>query len=127
MTKKVLFLLVGLIWALESSNAQFKENIISHKQETIVTDPSKGENSYKRWATFPSKDKEIRQVLLNLTFECPSNMRCADWDYVDHIKVRPKNDTVSYEIARMLTPYGVDFRKTGDLIGRLILQILDPF
>ena len=111
MTKKVLFLLIGLISALQSSNAQFKENITSHKKETIVTDPSKGENSYKRWVTFPSKDKEIRQVMLNLTFECPNNMRCADWDYVDPIKVRPKNDTVSYEIARMLTPYGGRFQE----------------
>jgi hypothetical protein len=38
-------------------------------------------------------------------------MRCADWDYVDHIKVRQKNDTVDYEIARMLTPYGGRFQE----------------
>ncbi|MCM4150465.1 peptide-N-glycosidase [Arenibacter sp. N53] len=111
MIKRVLFLLCGFLWTIHSLQAQFTENIISHKQETIVTDPSKGENSYKRWATFPSKDKEIRQIVLNLTFECPDNMRCADWDYVDHIKVRPKNDTVSYEIARMLTPYGGRFQE----------------
>ncbi len=111
MTKKVLFLLSGFLWPLQNVQAQNTENIISHNQETIVTDPSKGENSYKRWTTFPSKDKEIRQIWLNLTFECPDNMRCADWDYVDHIKVRPKNDTISYEIARMLTPYGGRFQE----------------
>ena len=126
MTKKVLFLLIGLIWALQSSNAQFKENITSHKQEIIVTDPSKGENSYKRWVTFPSKDKEIRQVMLNLTFECPNNMRCADWDYVDHIKVRPKNDTVSYEIARMLTPYGGRFQEDWQFDWKVDITDFSP-
>ena len=126
MTKKVLFLLIGLIWALQSSNAQFKENITSHKQEIIVTDPSKGENSYKRWVTFPSKDKEIRQVMLNLTFECPNNMRCADWDYVDHIKVRPKNDTVSYEIARMLTPYGGRFQQDWQFDWKVDITDFSP-
>ncbi|MFS4455410.1 peptide-N-glycosidase F-related protein [Maribacter sp. 2304DJ31-5] len=91
--------------------AQEKEHIISHKGETIVTDPSKGANSYKRWAVFPAKGKEVRQILLNLTFECPDGIRCADWDYVDHIKARPKNGTTIYEVARMLTPYGGRFQK----------------
>ncbi|GAA3567050.1 peptide-N-glycosidase F-related protein [Snuella lapsa] len=91
--------------------AQQKVHVVSHNGETIVTDPSKGSNSYKRLAVFPEKSKEIRSIILNLKFECPDKMRCADWDYVDHIKARQKNDSTVYEIARMLTPYGGFFQK----------------
>ncbi|MDX1769002.1 MAG: hypothetical protein R3294_13180, partial [Arenibacter troitsensis] len=97
MINRILFLMYGFLCSLHILQAQHTENIISHNQETIVTDPSKGENSYKHWAVFPPQSKEIRQIVLNLTFECPDNMRCADWDYVDHIKVRQKNDTTNYE------------------------------
>ena len=90
--------------------SQQKTHVISHNEEVIVTDPSQGLNSYKRMAIFPGKEKKIRSIILNLTFECPDKMRCADWDYVDHIKARSKNDSTVYEIARMLTPYGGRFQ-----------------
>lgn len=106
---KNLLLIVLLISFL--SYSQQKTHVISHQEEVIVTDPSKGSNSYKRMALFPGKDKKIRRIILNLTFECPDKMRCADWDYVDHIKARSKNDSTVYEIARMLTPYGGRFQK----------------
>ncbi|SHI65006.1 Peptide-N-glycosidase F, C terminal [Arenibacter nanhaiticus] len=111
MIKKALFLVGSLLFVGQQLQAQQKEHIVSHNEATIVTNPALGANSYKEWAVFPKKDKEIRQIILNLTFECPDNMRCADWDYVDHIKVRPKNDSTSYEIARMLTPYGGRFQE----------------
>jgi hypothetical protein len=94
-----------------SAYSQEKAHVISHDGETIVTDPSKGANSYKRWVTFPKKDKSIRSIILNLKFQCPDSIRCADWDYVDYIKARPKNDSTFYEVARMLTPYGGFFQK----------------
>src|SRR5690606_17612165 len=106
MIKKAFLLLVFLVPFIQSIRAQETEHIISHNKETIVTNPSTGSNSYKREVVFPAKNREIRQIILNLRFECPDDMRCADWDYIDHIKIKPKNDTVSYEIARMLTPYG---------------------
>ncbi len=90
--------------------SQQKTHVISHNEETIVTDPSKGSNSYKRVTIFPDKTKKIRSIILNLTFECPDKMRCADWDYVDYIRARPKNDSTVYEVARMLTPYGGRFQ-----------------
>ncbi len=105
---------IGLfILCLISTLGYSQENthVISHNEEVIVTDPSKGSHSYKRTATFPGKEKKIRSIILNLTFECPDKMRCADWDYVDHIKARSKNDSTVYEIARMLTPYGGRFQK----------------
>ncbi|SNY94879.1 peptide-N-glycosidase F-related protein [Flagellimonas pacifica] len=105
-----LCLFLGVVFC---SQAQEITHVISHDQETIVTDPSKGTNSYKNTVVFPSRDKSIRQIKLLLTFECPDKdgMRCADWDYVDHIKARPKNGNETYEIARMLTPYGGFFQK----------------
>lgn len=121
---KLLFLATVLFSFL--SMAQEKENISSHNKETIVTDPSKGANSYKRWTVFPKKEKEVRQIVLNLTFECPDGMRCADWDYVDHIIVRPKNDTTSYEIARMLTPYGGRFQDDWKFQWKVDLTDFSP-
>ncbi|WP_053970895.1 peptide-N-glycosidase F-related protein [Mangrovimonas sp. ST2L15] len=91
--------------------AQNKSHVISHNQEVIVTDPSKGENSYKHWVKFPSKKRDIRSIILNLTFECPDSINCAHWDYADKINIRSKKDTTVYEIARMLTPYGAFYQK----------------
>ena len=54
-------ILIGFI-----SNAQNQTHIISHDGETIVTDPSKGRNSYKRNVVFPKKNVEIRSIILNL-------------------------------------------------------------
>lgn len=107
---KIKTLLTALLLTVFIGNSQQVEHVISHKGETIVTNPSEGRNSYKRWTKFPKKDKEIRSIILNLTFECPDKMRCADWDYVDHIKARSKKDSTVYEIARMLTPYGGRFQ-----------------
>ncbi|WP_242203196.1 peptide-N-glycosidase F-related protein [Aestuariivivens insulae] len=108
---KQLSLLFFCIFITGFGYSQEKIHVISHDGETIVTDPSKGSNSYKRWAVFPQKPKDIRSIILNLKFQCPDSMRCADWDYVDHIKARQKNDSTIYEIARMLTPYGGFFQK----------------
>lgn len=91
--------------------SQSKEHIVSHDGEVIVTDPSKGNKSHKQITKFPQEGKPIRRIMLLLTLECPDNMRCADWDYSDHIMATPKRDTISYEIARFITPYGGRFQK----------------
>jgi len=65
---------------------------------------------------FPSKNKEIRQILLQSTFECPDQYAAVRIGFVDHIKVRPKNDNDRYEIARMPDTNMVEgFQKNGDL------------
>ena len=109
--KKQITLFLYAFFIIVSVKAQQKEHVISHNKETIVTNPSTGTNSYKRIIEFPDKEKKIRSIILNLTFECPDSMRCADWDYVDHIKARSEKDSTVYEIARMLTPYGGQFQK----------------
>ena len=55
--KKINLLTIIFLFVVANINAQQKEHVISHNGETIVTDPSKGRNSYKRWAKFPEKTK----------------------------------------------------------------------
>ena len=90
-------------------------HVVTHDRVTIVTDPSHGFNLYKRWGVFPSPSVPMRRIALHVWFACPESLRCADWDYLDHVTIRrtggvngPLED---YEIGRMLTPYGGAFGK----------------
>ena len=89
--------------------------VVTHNRLTVVTDPGQGNNYYKAWGVFPSKGEDIRSVKLKLRLGCPDNMRCADWDYKDHITIRrtggKKGESQDIEIGRMLTPYGGAFAK----------------
>jgi hypothetical protein len=97
------------------ANASDTLHVITHNKETIVTDPSKGFNQYKRWAVFPSSQTSIRKIVLHVKFACPDTMRCADWDYLDFISIKriggANGTNKDFEIARMLTPYGGAFNK----------------
>ncbi len=90
-------------------------HVITHNRTTVVTEPAKGFKSYPAWGVFPSTKTDIRRILLKVTFGCPDGMRCADWDYLDHIRIQRKGGVnaqpLHYEIARMLTPYGGAFAK----------------
>ncbi len=90
-------------------------HVTSHKEITVVTDPSTGGKSYKSWVVFPSEKTSIRKINLNVIFGCPDSMRCADWDYLDHIYIRRKGGvnapSLDYKIGHMLTPYGGAFAK----------------
>lgn len=90
-------------------------HVITHNRQTVVTDPAKGFKLYKAWGRFPSAKEPIRQIKLHLRFACPDSMRCADWDYKDHITIRRaggvQGASQDYEIGRMLTPYGGAFGK----------------
>ena len=114
-----ILLIFSLLFSIFFSSAQETAHIISHNQELIVTNPAKGKKSHINQVRFPSKDKEVRQIFLNLTFECPDKKRCADWDYVDRILITPKNDSITYEVARMLTPYGGRFQEDWRFQWRL--------
>lgn len=111
-----LLLLLFTVTALFSSAfASDTLHVISHKAQTVVTDPSKGTNSYKRWAVFPSTSQPIRKIVLHINFGCPDSMRCADWDYVDNVIIKRVGgvnaSSKDCEIARLLTPYGGAFAK----------------
>ncbi len=90
--------------------------VTTHNKTTVVTDPSKGENSYKSWGVFPTASKDIRKIIMHVTFACPDTMRCADWDYMDRISIMRTGGVngklQNYEVGRMLTPYGGAFGKS---------------
>ncbi len=110
-----LFLVSLAILFFHLSFAADTTHVITHNKETVVTDPAQGNNYYKRWGVFPSKNIPIRKIVLHVKFGCPDSMRCADWDYLDFIKIKrvggAKGEDKDFEIARMLTPYGGAFAK----------------
>ncbi|MCJ8165702.1 peptide-N-glycosidase [Pontibacter sp. E15-1] len=89
--------------------------VVTHNRVTVVTDPSKGENTYRAWGVFPTARQGIRGIKLKVHLGCPDNMRCADWDYKDHITIRRtggvRGESQDIEVGRMLTPYGGAFGK----------------
>lgn len=103
-----------LVFILEGAGADTLR-VVSHDRLTVVTDPSRGINPYKTWTKFPSPDISLRKIIMKVDFACPDSMRCADWDYKDHITIRRtggvKGESVDYELGRMLTPYGGAFGK----------------
>jgi hypothetical protein len=104
-------LLLLILGSTVHLSAQDTLHIISHDRATIVTDPSKGVRQFPANVAFPSAATEVRQVLLNVTFGCPDSLRCADWDYLDRILVHRIGTADTFEVARMLTPYGGGFSK----------------
>lgn len=117
--KKVKWIGLALLLAAGGLQAQpvrpQSAHVVTHQRTTIVTDPSKGENSYKAWGVFPAKSIAVRRIYLHLTLGSPDTMPTAHWDYCDKIRIRRaggKNaPDLAYELGRMLTPYGSIFGK----------------
>lgn len=90
-------------------------NVVTHDKLLINTDPSQGVKSFVKWGVFPSSDKEVRRIVLNLTLAYPQDRAIAHWDYMDRIKILRKGgvngEMINYEIGRMLTPYGSNFKE----------------
>lgn len=108
---KTLVLLSALLLSVCSyGQASKTKHVISHQRETIVTDPSRGENEYPAWAVFPTNDKQIRKILMHVTLGTPDTLATAHWDYLDFINLKRKDgvngEVLNYEIGRILTPYG---------------------
>ena len=108
-------LTVALFFLCASAKASDTLHVITHNKETIITNPSKGFNEYKRWGIFPAAQTPVRKIILHVKFACPDTMRCADWDYLDFISIKKVGGVnginKDFEIARMLTPYGGAFNK----------------
>ncbi len=104
-----------LLFASSDLAAADTLHVVTHDRVTVVTDNSTGNQPYARWGEFPPKGEPIRKITLHLTLGCPDSMRCADWDYLDHILIRRTGGTggrsADMEIARMLTPYGGAFSR----------------
>ena len=114
MSKGFLLGLIGLFITC-STHAADTLHVVTHKGETVVTNPAKGFNEYKRWGLFPSSKTPIRKIIMHVKFACPDSMRCADWDYLDIISIKRVGGVAGankdFEIGRMLTPYGGAFNK----------------
>ena len=111
---KYFFFVLCSVLALYSQ-ASDTTRVTTHNGITMVTDPAKGFKLYKAWGVFPAVHTPIRKITLHVRFGCPDSLRCADWDYKDHITLRRKGGvngaSQDFELARMLTPYGGAFSK----------------
>lgn len=111
--RNIIFIIYFLTACL-SGNSQ-TANIVTHNKVLINTDPSKGEKSFKGWGIFPSRNKEIRRITMKVTLAYPKDRAIAHWDYMDRIKILRKGGVkgknINYEIGRMLTPYGSNFKE----------------
>jgi len=89
-------------------------NVVTHNQVTIVTNPKTGTNSFVNWDVFSAENEEIRRITMNVTLAYPKDRAIAHWDYLDRINILRKGgvkgDSVNFEIGRMLTPYGSNFK-----------------
>jgi len=108
-----------------------KTNIITHNQTTIFTNPKEGTKSFTEWGVFPSKDKEVRRVIMNVTLAHPKDRAIAHWDYMDRIKILRgggiKGRILDYEIGRMLTPYGSNFKEDWSFTWKVDVTDFETF
>ena len=117
-TKQLIFFILPFLTLAANSWASPGDtlHVVTHSRTTIVTDPSKGFKTYAAWGKFPAAGIPVRQINLYVTLGCPDSLRCADWDYSDHVTIAraggKHGQVKNYEIARMLTPYGGAFTKS---------------
>lgn len=107
--KKILFISLSLIglFGISSANAQVADtfNIVTNI-DTMKSPPT----AYYGRGLFPADTVSYRKVYLNFTLGCGGG--CSGWDYTVDIYIVKKNHTrqgnsiTTYEIARMITPYG---------------------
>jgi len=106
-------------------------NIVTHDKVTIYTNPKKGSNSFIQWGVFPPKNKEIRRITMNVTLAYPEDRAIAHWDYLDHINILRqggvKGDSINFEIGRMLTPYGSNFKKGWNYTWKVDVTDFESF
>lgn len=106
-------------------------HVTTHDAVTIFTNPQTGTNSFTAWGVFPAKDKEIRRIVLNLTLAHPKDRAIAHWDYLDHVYIvrtgGVEGDTLKYEIGRMLTPYGSNFKEGWSFTWQVDVTDFSPF
>jgi hypothetical protein len=119
-------LLLSALFLVGSLHGQDTLYVRSHERATIVTDPAVGVRSFPSRVRFPARTVDLRQVLLTVTFACPDSLRCAEWDYLDHILLHPLGTTDTLELARMLTPYGGFFKNPWSFSWQVDVTDLSP-
>ncbi|MCK3683530.1 peptide-N-glycosidase F-related protein [Maribellus sp. YY47] len=113
MNKKLILLLIVLFCGQFAFSQP--SNVKVFDKVTIVTDPSQGVKSFVNWGKFPSASENVRRVVMNLTLAYPEDRAIAHWDYMDRVKILRQGGkngkAVNFEIGRMLTPYGSNFKE----------------
>lgn len=111
---RTLIILFALLIQISGALAQ-TINIVTHDKVLINTNPSKGVKSFTQWGVFPNENKEVRRIVMNLTLAYPQDRAIAHWDYMDRVKILRKGGknekNINFEIGRMLTPYGSNFKE----------------
>ena len=105
------FLFFISLWISTMSFAQRStvQHVVTHNRTTIICDSKTGTKSYIKSGVFPSEKIAVRKIMMNVTLGRPDTLFAAHWDYLDHIKLHKKDakgSVKSYELGRMLTPYG---------------------
>ena len=119
--------LITLFICVSSSSigiAQEKSiEVITHDKITIFTNPKEGSNSFIEWGVFPVKKTEIRRITMNVSLAYPEDRAIAHWDYLDRIRILRaggvNGDNIDFEIGRMLTPYGSNFKEDWSYTWKL--------
>lgn len=112
------------------SNWAQSSMVMAHNKTTIITNPSEGVNTFNTWAVFPSKEKQIRKITMQVTLAYPESIKIAHWDYMDRIKIKTKdsnNESRVFEIGRMLTPYGSNFKEGWSYTWKTDVTDFAPF
>ncbi|MFW5754554.1 MAG: peptide-N-glycosidase, partial [Marinilabiliaceae bacterium] len=113
---KKIFLLLGILGLVAfpaKAGQQDTIYVTTHDQITINTDMETGENFFTKWGEFPTPDKDIRRMKMQVTLGHPDTMAIAHWDYLDFIHLRriggKEGESKDLEIGRIITPYGSSF------------------
>ncbi len=110
----VIFLVIILFLTGTSSGQRGTvHHVTPHNRTKVLTDPTKGWNSYRKWAVFPTSPEAVRKIVLAITYQCPDSMHCGEWDYVDAVYLTRcggvNGQEKRIELARMISPYGWRF------------------
>lgn len=116
--------------AVNTALAQ-SQNVTTHNKVTIVTNPKTGSKSFKEWGVFPTDNKEVRRITMKVTLAYPEDRAIAHWDYMDRIKILRKGGVkgknINYEIGRMLTPYGSNFKEGWSYTWKIDVTDFESF
>ncbi len=111
-----------------SATSQTSTNVITHKKIIINTDPSKGAKSFIKEALFPDKNKSIRRITMYVTLAYPEDRAIAHWDYTDRIYILHNDkENTKFEIGRLLTPYGSNFKEGWSYTWKVDVTDFEPF
>ncbi len=125
--------LLSLLVLVLITSAAFAQstNIVTHNKILINTDPSKGVKSFTNWGVFPDKAKDVRRIIMKVTLAYPKDRPIAHWDYMDRINILRKGgvkgNNINFEIGRMLTPYGSNFKEDWSYTWQIDVTDFESF